>query len=141
MIKNNQLLLKVVALAIVATAILLPIYCGLNQGKKFREQILKNPILLTGKLIKVEKAYKLSDAFTYEFFYPNTQLITSFSGSNMYYHSELYQDLIGKSFPIIANKEKPEQFSHILIDKGDFNEFDLPLPDSLRWVEKLKKER
>ncbi len=50
-----------------------------------------------------------------------------------------HQYLLGNFFPVIANKTEPLRFCEILVCKDDFNEYDIPFPDSLQWVEKLKR--
>ena len=47
--------------------------------------------------------------------------------------SSKIQKLVGKQFPIIYLKEN-EKRNDILIFKSDFDKFNLPYPDSLKWV-------
>jgi hypothetical protein len=67
-------------------------------------------------------------------------------GSNIkyYFNNEKYltptglgsskiQKLVGKQFPIIYLKED-ESVNYLLILKSDFDKFNLPYPDSLKWV-------
>ncbi len=45
----------------------------------------------------------------------------------------LGRSLFEHSFPVIYNTKKPGQ-SEVLVFPSDFEEFNLPFPDSLRWV-------
>ncbi len=51
----------------------------------------------------------------------------------------LWDSLIGRSFPLIYDTTSPN-INHLLIFPTDFETWNLPFPDSLKWVLKFNKK-
>ncbi len=63
----------------------------------------------------------------------------AFNSSELYY-SDVEKFIVGKTFPVVYNPNSPHS-NHLLIRKKDFEQFNVPFPDSMKWVlQYFKKE-
>lgn len=138
MLKPNKIIRNILNLLIIAIILGLPLYIGYNNSKNFDTILLKDSIIVNGTIFSYEYITKHSPSFKYTFDLDgfSYQSESSNSGIGSDYPS-LSSQLIGKSFPVIVNKDVPKKYNKILITPADFKNFNLPYPDSLLWVKTI----
>jgi hypothetical protein len=72
--------------------------------------------------------------FHYQFLSQDGQTITD-EESFPLINSKIYQ---GKFFPVLYNSENPKEFE-LFILRATFDNFDLPYPDSLKWLDAYRE--
>ena len=103
-------------------------------------QLKKYGIVITGKIVLITKNNNVKggggSSIKYNYSYDNSDYIDFSANSGTL--NDYENDFINKFFPVLLNPKTKE--SVILIFKDDFEEYNVPFPDSLNWVEdKLKK--
>lgn len=97
------------------------------QGEKNVNEILEAPAMSTGivrsVVFKAKKGYYIEYDFT----------IDGISTYATTYRSQVPAGIVNRSFPVIYSKTHNDK-NEILIFSDDFKEFNLPYPDSLRWI-------
>lgn len=99
------------------------------KGAEFKNDIMENPIIANCQIKKVTFINKRGYRIEYEYII-NGKIYNSDSYRSIF---PLNNVAIGKFFPFIYNKEKPEKHE-ILITPDNFQEFGIEFPDSLDWV-------
>jgi hypothetical protein len=103
-------------------------------------QLKKNGITIDGKIIKIEhegySKFGGQGLLHYEFSYNGKNYHKSANGSGfLVVYKEKFTN---KIFPVIFNPK--DGTSIMLIFKNDFEEYKLPYPDSLNWIEVYLKK-
>jgi hypothetical protein len=117
---------------------------NLNTSKS-KAEILSNSLFVNGVVDGGEQKYKDAFRIKYHFIFLGKrydQKQSEINNSSFFAdkYLKMQNTLIGKSFPIIINKKKPEM-NQMLILPEDFEFYNIPFPDSLQWVkEKLLGE-
>ena len=97
-------------------------------------ELKKNGIVLNARIIDITGGGKSSLTFKYTF---------AFEGSN--YEREDATQIIGKSlfigktFPVIFSPKS--KVSRLLMGPKNFQNFDIPFPDSLTWILEYRKNK
>ncbi|HEU4552095.1 MAG TPA: hypothetical protein VFS25_04645 [Chitinophaga sp.] len=96
-------------------------------------ELKNNAIITTGVILKFKSDYRgEGGAFVYSFningkYYENQRAYPNIRSSDGY-------NLEGKIFPIVYDKNDPDNNRMLITDK-DFKTYSIPFPDSLKWVE------
>lgn len=102
------------------------------KNKNDKNQRLKNNgVYTTGKIVGITKVFKSGVFLDFEFKDLNGKII---DGSELSQFSN-HTIFIGKHFPVIYNSDTPADYQ-ILMTSEQFKEFNIPYPDSLKWVDK-----
>jgi len=88
-----------------------------------------NGILLNAKTLEWGSGSKMSLTLKYEFYYKGEKIIRS----NAFGPIRGNDDFVGRYFPVMYSPNLGGQ-SQLLITPDDFIRFNLPYPDSLKWV-------
>lgn len=113
------------------SAILLFILLVIWNITNYNKELKKNGIILNAQIIDIVHIYRGSPNFKYNFFYNNKIYIQE--GGSGIRKKNLF---IGKYFPVIFSPKSKN--SELLISPEDFEKFDIPFPDSLKWVLKYR---
>ncbi len=123
--------------------IMLLIFFGYYQSKKFDKAIRTNSLVTIGKVYGYQNHRKQSQSLKFEFEFDGKTFYASSSCSDDGWrnyegsYNRLYPYIKGKFFPVFFSKDNPTEYSKILITKADFEKFDFVYPDSLQWIEKI----
>ena len=124
---------KLIRNIVLCTSALILIFF-LYKEKTDKNKLKKNAILLNGvELLKASKVMRSYSIYTchFIFFYKGKRIETYQRNSiDINIKTSL---LVGKSFPIIYENGNPSN-TCILISKESFKKFDIPFPDSLKWL-------
>jgi hypothetical protein len=102
---------------------------------KFSEYNLTNKsILLNAKTINWAIGANMSMNLKYEFYYKGNKIIDN-NASGSYRGHRIFEN---KYFPVMYDPILGT--SKLLIEPSDFKRFNLPFPDSLKWVLKYLKQ-
>ena len=88
----------------------------------------KHHVLLNAKTIEWAVSAKMGLNLKYEFLYNGKKIISS----NAFEKFRGNKDFENRYFPVMYDPEL--ESSQLLIEPSDFKIFDLPYPDSLKWV-------
>jgi hypothetical protein len=91
-----------------------------DQGVVSKAKIISQMVTKSTLLIK------------YSFVYNKTSYENS-KGAKELNYSDVRQFLINREFPLILLPENPDN-NELLIFKHDFQKYNLPYPDSLKWI-------
>ncbi|RIJ34017.1 hypothetical protein [Pontibacter oryzae] len=87
-------------------------------------------------IAELKAGYRGGITMTYRFFYKNKR----YSGTRKVFISSSYiKRFKDKHFTVVFNKLEPSKNRLLLLAK-DFEEFDVAYPDSLEWIEVLKRK-
>ena len=103
-------------------------------------QLKKHGIIVQGKIVKIKANFSTKGGaeciLNYEYSYGGINHLEIIGRSGVF--NEYKLDFIEKVFPVIVNPNTGE--SSLLVLKMNFEEYNIPFPDSLYWVEdRLKK--
>lgn len=131
---------KPVTLIVIAVIILCMIKLTNRYNSSFYREILESSAFAKGYFTgEVEIGGKGSNGSQYTCqYYVGYKAFTSHQP--VFRCRPLGRSLFEHSFPVIYNTNKPSQ-SEVLVFPSDFAEFDLPFPDSLRWVLEYDRRR
>jgi hypothetical protein len=103
------------------------------QGKKYRRSILESPAFSAGHFtgLKAEKGKTLIG--TYSFTLNDITYIGTEGDARL---RDLGKTIYQRSFPVIYNTKDPQK-NQILVFPSDFSDYNIPYPDSLRWVQEF----
>ena len=108
--------------------LLLKVY-SLSTKNKYRKSILAAPSFTSGKIYDLKTSRSgLVASYTYDIkgrFYYSKHM------DGRYDHLGI--EILKHYFPVIYNEKHPEK-NQILVFPNDFESFNLPFPDSLKWV-------
>ena len=90
-------------------------------------EMKRDGLITNGKIRAVSYGGRTSATFEYEFIYDNQRRT---SNTNAGVNSP--ENFVGKSFPVIVSTFTKK--SSILVTPSHFEKYDLPFPDSLKWV-------
>ena len=127
--------IQIFSLIIGAGLLVLPLIIGHFNQDKFRKKMMENSIIVSGKIIGFDKTYKKADALNYAFEYDRKvyKKVGNSNGKAKDYEA-LYKYVANRAFPILINKNNPQEYSKILVVPEDFQEYGLQFPDSLKWL-------
>ena len=132
--------IQIFTLIIGVFVLLLPLIIGHFNHNKFKKKLMENSIIVSGKITGFDKTYKRADALNYYFEY-NGENYTTYSSSSGkpsdYDNIKLF--VINRTFPVLINKNNPQEYSKLLVVPEDFQEYGLQFPDSLKWILKYIK--
>ena len=100
-----------------------------------KKMIKANLQVVNGAIItEIKSAAKVSElhTFTYSYLVQDQKLIQNYN-IEMKFKSNASYYLMERSLPIACEKGNPEN-SRILIIPKDFEYFEIPFPDSLKWI-------
>lgn len=92
-------------------------------------QLEKNGILLNAKTTRWISGAKMNVTIEYEFYYEGKK----YTANNAFNKFRGNQNFENRFFPVMYYP-KLGGHSQLLIEPSDFERFDLPFPDSLKWV-------
>lgn len=101
---------------------------------KRTERIKQNILWSVGFIQSTKLNYKSSPTFYYFFSYKDSIINSSTNLPIRYYERNKF---INKAFPVAFSSHDP-QTTYLLVFPEDFKKFDLPFPDSLKWVNELR---
>lgn len=132
--------IQIFTLLIGFVVLLLPLIIGHFNHNNFKNRLLENPIIVSGRITGFQKTYKRTDALNYFYEYNGNAYSTyaSSSGKPSDYDG-LRLLVLDRTFPVLINKDNPQEYSKLLVVPEDFEEYGLPFPDSLKWVLKYIK--
>ncbi len=117
--KSNKLSLLIVIILFVAVILII----------KVREiNLNKHGILLNAKTTEWVTGSKMSMDLRYEFYYNGKKIIDNNATGN-FRGNRNFED---KYFPVMYDSELG--MSQLLITPADFEKYNIPFPDSLKWV-------
>jgi hypothetical protein len=100
-----------------------------------KRELLKHGILLNAKTTNWASGAKMSLDLKYEFYYKGKKI----NGASPFNTFRGNPDFENRSFPVMYYPGLGGH-SQLLIEPEDFKKFDLPFPDSLKWVLPYLKE-
>lgn len=101
------------------------------KAKKFKAQILANKAISVGKIISCQYSNRLNYVVDYSFQTKSNE--TEFGYVNGTVYRDLRNIIVGKTFPLVYDSLNPKT-NAILIFPKSFRKYEVPFPDSLRWV-------
>lgn len=104
---------------------------GKESGDNYRSNILKNPSLTSGTVTGVDLKGRLGNFIEYHFSYGGN--LYSSDGNAHKEYASLRNFIINKKFPVVFDSVNPN-YNMILILPEDFKNYNIPFPDSLKWV-------
>lgn len=102
-----------------------------KSGDNYRSNILKNPSVTSGTVTGVDLKGRLGNFIEYHFSYDGN--FFSSDGNAHKEYSSLRNFIINKNFPVVFDSLNPN-YNMILILPEDFKSYNIPFPDSLKWV-------
>lgn len=96
-------------------------------------QLKRNGIITTGYVYEVFDAFRSKNGFKYYFYHNGKKY---FGKSIFQVGIAIKDEITNKSIPVIFNPKDPDN-SKLLLTKPLFENYGIPYPDSLRWVEKF----
>lgn len=108
---------------------------GLYFREKERRYLLENKAFSVGEIVRIDYrgSYKSSNIIYYRHTINGKLIERSFSFPN--YLSRSADTIVGIKFPVLYNKQDGVD-GMALLYKKQFDDYDLPQPDSLKWVNK-----
>lgn len=100
------------------------------KGEKFVNKIMEHPKLTTGIITNVTYVAKKGYYLEYNFYIDGG---TTSSGAYKGGVESIRNSIVNKSFPVIYNKYESDKNTMLILPEH-FKEFNLPYPDSLRWI-------
>lgn len=97
-------------------------------------RLTNNGILLNAKTIDWGVSANMGMDLNYEFYYKSKKII----GGNSFYKISGLHEFENKYFPVMYDPHLCS--SQLLIEPSDFKRYNLPFPDSLKWVLKYLKQ-
>jgi hypothetical protein len=101
--------------------------------KKLAASLETHKKIVTGIILNAKETYGRSNRHSFYVYGFNNNSTISYGNASILVG---WQRLIGKKFPVIYDTTNPEN-NHMLIFPDDFNDWNLPFPDSLKWVLKF----
>lgn len=115
----------------IAVFTMLFIAFGLWMGNRRTKRLYEDGYWTTGVIVEQDADYKGRLAFNYEFFVDGKKYHNQASGVGI--RPSTYQDFIGKSLPVIYNRNDPSE-NDMLLTPYDFSSHGREVPDSLIWI-------
>jgi len=100
-----------------------------------KAQLKKHGILLNARTMNWASGAKMSITLKYEFYYKGKRI----TGANSFKQLSGITEFEERYFPVMYYPELGGH-SQLLIRPNDFKEFNIPFPDSLRWVLKYMEK-
>lgn len=108
------------------------------RGQRQKETIQKNIQQVSGTITETSMAHRGAGLdVTYQFSFENKIIENQHVLS---VNSGIQNFFLGKTFPVVFSKDHPEANEMLILPK-DFARFNLPYPDSLKWVINLIEKK
>lgn len=104
---------------------------GFWMGNRRATRLYEKGYWTTGVIVETGSDYKGRSAFNYEFYVGGKKYNSQASGVGI--RPGMFQEFIGKSFPVVYNSEDPTECD-MLVTPGNFSYHGREFPDSLLWV-------
>ncbi len=123
--------IPIISIIIIITIGLIIYLTGKKSGDNYKKNILNKPTLTTGIITNVELKGRLGNFVEYHFDFNRNTIYSNGNAHNEY--APLKNFIVNKQFPVIFSSVNPN-YNMILILPEDFKEYNVPFPDSLKWV-------
>lgn len=96
-----------------------------------------NGLIANGKIIDYKLGYRGTIAFIYSFEVNGKRILSKTSFPELIPNQPT--DFIDKSFPVIYLSDNVS-YCELLISRYSFDKFNIPFPDTLKWVTEFEKK-
>lgn len=117
---------KILKIILFGTIVLLMV-CAIMYNQLKTKELKKNGVLLNAQVKGISFVAKGSSMYKYSFYYDGSFFLKESSTG-----IKKLNFIVGRFFPVIFSPKTHN--CELLISPEDFSKFDLPFPDSLKWV-------